>query len=398
VSLRAILVFTIVVLARAGAGSACVGDGCVQIYASDGGQLATSWDFARHVQTFEVLCAGGTCLYSSIDPGFLNGFAPTPPGLLPLAAGTKVRFETVAADSGVRFQLNGVTLGPGMSGLIGTAPDLHTHPSWQLSLPRGERGDYALSFRLTTDSVLYDDSPVYTMILTNLEPSTATPAAPTATPTPTATLAQLECRGDCDGNGVVAVNELIRGVGDALQQTHNCPAMDFDASGAVSVSELIAAVRSALAGCFSPATPTPTLPATLAAIQSEIFSPRCAIPTCHDSAAKSGNLVLEAGASYAALVGVEPDVDTARMAGLLRVDPAVPDNSFLLVKLVGPPLSQGSRMPLVGRLLSDGEVAVIRAWIAAGALPSTASRVAGGPVRWRKTPAPLVPVSVVSSD
>ena len=52
---------------------------------------------------------------------------------------------------------------------------------------------------------------------------------------------------------------------------------------------------------------------------------------------------------------------------MLRVDPGHPDNSFLLTKLTGPPLGQGSRMPLTGDLLSDAEVALIRAWILAGA-------------------------------
>jgi len=364
------IALAVVLLAGAGTSSACVGEGCVQIYASGdgGGQLVSSWDFAaRPVQTYEVLCIAGTCLFSAVDPGFRNGFAPAPSGLHPLADGTVVRLEVVAADTGVRFLLSGVALVPGASAFLGTAPDLHTHPSWQLSLPDGVRGDFSLSFRFTTGSPLYSDSPVYTMTLTNLEPPTATPAAPSATPTPSATLAVGECRGDCDGNGVVSVNELIRGVGDALEQTHSCPAMDFDASGTVSVSELIAAVRSALAGCFTAPTPTPTLLAKFAAIQSEIFSPRCAIPTCHDSTARSGDLVLAADQSYDELVGVEPDIDTARMAGLLRVDPGDPENSFLLVKLVGPPPSQGSRMPLTGALLSDGEVALIRAWIEAGA-------------------------------
>jgi len=371
-SLRAAAFLVVVALLGASRSLACVGDGCVQIYADaeGGGALITTWDFAnRKVQTFEILCAGGTCLYSAIDPGFLNGFAPFPPGLHALADGTRVRFETVAADAGVRFILNGAALAPGASGLIGTAPDLHTHPSWQLSVPEGARGDFALSFRFTTDSPLYENSPLYTMILTNVAPPTATPAPPTATPTPTATFAIGECRGDCDGNGAVSVSELIRGVGDALQATHNCPAMDFDESGTVSVGELVAAVRSALAGCTPPPTPTATLPATLQSIQTTIFSPRCAVPTCHDSSFHSGDLILQADESYAALVEVKPAIDTARMAGLLRVDPGDPENSFLLVKLQGPPPDQGSRMPLTGILLNDEEVGLIRAWIAAGALP-----------------------------
>ena len=81
----------------------------------------------------------------------------------------------------------------------------------------------------------------------------------------------------------------------------------------------------------------------------------------------AGNLVLDADHAYAQLVGVEPFIDTARAAGLLRVDPGHPENSFLLVKLEGPPPDQGSRMPLTGPLLSaTAEIRLIRDWIAQG--------------------------------
>jgi hypothetical protein len=48
----------------------------------------------------------------------------------------------------------------------------------------------------------------------------------------------------------------------------------------------------------------------------------------------------------------------------LRVDPGHPENSFLLVKLEGPPPDQGSRMPLTGAPLTDAEIQRIRDWIA----------------------------------
>jgi len=66
-------------------------------------------------------------------------------------------------------------------------------------------------------------------------------------------------------------------------------------------------------------------------------------------------------------VGVPPTVDTARAAGFLRVDPGKPENSFLIVKLDGPPPGEGSRMPLTGALLTDAEVQLISDWIAQGA-------------------------------
>lgn len=70
------------------------------------------------------------------------------------------------------------------------------------------------------------------------------------TPTPTATPAPA-CAGDCNGDGVVAVNELISGVNIALgsASVDACMACDLNGDGAVSVNELVSAVSKALNGC-----------------------------------------------------------------------------------------------------------------------------------------------------
>jgi hypothetical protein len=59
------------------------------------------------------------------------------------------------------------------------------------------------------------------------------------------------CAGDCNGDGTVAINELIRGVNITLElsPTSECTAMDLDASGSVAINELIAAVNASLGGC-----------------------------------------------------------------------------------------------------------------------------------------------------
>jgi subtilisin-like proprotein convertase family protein len=59
------------------------------------------------------------------------------------------------------------------------------------------------------------------------------------------------CVGDCDGNGNVEINELIRGVNIALgtAPVADCPAFDVDGSGTVEINELVSAVSSALNGC-----------------------------------------------------------------------------------------------------------------------------------------------------
>jgi hypothetical protein len=342
-----------------------VGDACIQIYSTEpgGGALTTSWDFAtRKIRTFEIFCNDGTCLYSVIDPGFLAGTEPAPEGYHELADDTEVSFETIVHDAGVQFRLNNDALGPGESERIGTTPGLHNHPAWQLRIPEGQEGEFRIDFRFTTDSPLYADSQTFSAIITNLPP----PATPTPTPTPT--FAIPACVGDCDADGEVTLGELVSGVGGALGRAA-CAAFDVDADAAISIVELLLAVRASMNECPPAPTPTPTLPATLAVIQASIFSPRCALPLCHDSASRAGNLVLEPASSHADLVGIEPDVDTAEEAGLLRVDAGNPDNSFLLIKIEGPPPDQGGRMPLVGRFLNADEVDVIRAWIADGARP-----------------------------
>jgi len=346
---------------------ACFGDGCINIYstAAGSGALTTTWDFAtRKMPVFEVFCADETCLFNAIDPGFIAGFPPAPEGFHPLEEGTRVSFEVIAQAAGASIRINGEAVDPGSSALIGTAPDLHNHPAWQLRLPEGDSGDYQLQFRLTTDSPTYETSQTFTALITNLPPATMTPAA-----SPTATRAPLAlCPGDCNDDGSVSIAELVRGVDGSLGG-EGCAAFDRNDDGAIAINELILAVNAALEGCSAGPTPTPTLAATLDNIQASIFSPRCATAACHDATTRSGDLSLEDGASYGELVGVEPDIEIAREAGLLRVDPGDPENSFLLIKLEGPPPSQGSRMPQIGPPLDDAEIDLIRAWIESGAAP-----------------------------
>jgi hypothetical protein len=353
---------------------ACVGSNCMLIWstAAGGGALTVEWDFANRgtLQTFKALCAGGDCLYSTIDPGFMAVDEPPPAGFFTLAPGTEVVIELADIDPAATLKVNGASLThPGDRTLLGSAGTLHAHPTWQLNLPEGVEGDFPLSFKLTTDAPAYSDSAVFSLLLSNRPPPTATPTiGRSRTPTPTATPAAPRCAGDCNGDGTVTVAEIISGVASVLDGTRPCVAIDRDGDGVAIVGEMIAAVNALLAGCPATPTPTETPVATLDVIQATIFSSRCAIPTCHDATIASGGLVLtDAATSYAALVGVDPTVDAARLAGMKRVDPGHPDNSFLLSKLAGPPPGQGSRMPLIGEPLRDAEVALIRTWIAAGA-------------------------------
>jgi hypothetical protein len=59
------------------------------------------------------------------------------------------------------------------------------------------------------------------------------------------------CIGDCNGDGPVTVDELLKGVNIGLgnQQLLTCPAFDANRDGEVTVDELVAAVHAALYGC-----------------------------------------------------------------------------------------------------------------------------------------------------
>lgn len=73
----------------------------------------------------------------------------------------------------------------------------------------------------------------------------------THTATATATSALPACRGDCNGDGEVGVNELIIAVNISLgnRDISACVNADVNGNGLVAINELIAAVNSALNGC-----------------------------------------------------------------------------------------------------------------------------------------------------
>lgn len=59
------------------------------------------------------------------------------------------------------------------------------------------------------------------------------------------------CQGDCNGDGLASIDELISAVRIALGEIplSSCPAVDVNGSLVVEVNELIGAVNSALDGC-----------------------------------------------------------------------------------------------------------------------------------------------------
>ena len=106
---------------------------------------------------------------------------------------------------------------------------------------------------------------------------------------------------------------------------------------------------------------------TLSSIQQQIFTPGCALPSCHSSAARRGGLVLEAGHAYAQLVNIPAENDSAKAARKLRVVPGHPEQSFLIDKLSSLKAGEGSLMPYTGNLLPASQIEAIRTWIQRGA-------------------------------
>ena len=66
------------------------------------------------------------------------------------------------------------------------------------------------------------------------------------------------CAGDCNGDALVSIDDLLQAVsvafGDAPR--NSCASVDADGNGAVSINELLAAVQHALDGCSPAAPPT----------------------------------------------------------------------------------------------------------------------------------------------
>ena len=107
--------------------------------------------------------------------------------------------------------------------------------------------------------------------------------------------ADAQCAGDCNGDGMVAINELIVGVNIALGSApvSQCPSFDVNADGMVAINELIAAVNNALMGCPDGPTPTQTVPMpTATATPTNGTSPT---PTATSGGGRCGNNEIEFG-------------------------------------------------------------------------------------------------------
>ncbi len=83
------------------------------------------------------------------------------------------------------------------------------------------------------------------------DPNDPVRPTPTPSPTPTPTPQPLDCVGDCNKDGRVTVDEIVRGANIILgnRSLDFCPSLDLDGDERVDVTDLIKAINAAVEGC-----------------------------------------------------------------------------------------------------------------------------------------------------
>jgi hypothetical protein len=100
-------------------------------------------------------------------------------------------------------------------------------------------------------------------------------------------------------------------------------------------------------------------------VQTQVFTPRCAISGCHVGAGAPFGMDLSAGNAAASVVGVA----SGQVPSMFRVVPGDASQSYLYWKVSGDPRILGDPMPLNGSALSAADLARIADWIDQGAQP-----------------------------
>jgi len=105
---------------------------------------------------------------------------------------------------------------------------------------------------------------------------------------------------------------------------------------------------------------------TLSGDVQPIFTSTCALSGCHAGTNPQLDMNLSEGQTFANVVNV-PAMELATMN---RVTPGQPNSSYLVHKVQGTHLDEGGsgfQMPIGGSPLTQTQIDLIRAWIAAGA-------------------------------
>jgi hypothetical protein len=198
-----------------------------------GGVLVVVREQEAPIHAERDFASDGLVLYTAADPSFetpADGGGPP----FPLADGTKVTVEVTAVGDTVAMKLRGATLADvGASVLLGTAPALHAHPEWQLTLADGATGCQSLAFRLTADGG-YAPSDEHVVQVTNDDDACGGGSTPVC--------------GDADESGAITVTDGVATLRTAAGLSGGCvaeAACDVDGSGAVSVTDGVNVLRAA---------------------------------------------------------------------------------------------------------------------------------------------------------
>ena len=93
-------------------------------------------------------------------------------------------------------------------------------------------------------------------------------------------------------------------------------------------------------------------------VQSQVFTPSCALSTCHNGTQPPN---LTAGQSFSSIVNMP-----SGQSSFDYIEPGSPAFSYLVAKIEG--TGFGSQMPLIGGPLSSSKIQLVRDWVTGGAL------------------------------
>jgi len=110
---------------------------------------------------------------------------------------------------------------------------------------------------------------------------TQTPSGPTFTPPPPG-----GCFGDCNDDGEITIDELVRAVNIALgtSTVEQCNSIDANGDGEVTIDELVKAVNAALNGCVRAPTRTHTPPPSATSSATSTATPTATAPPATSTA------------------------------------------------------------------------------------------------------------------
>lgn len=149
---------------------------------------------------------------------------------------------------------------------------------------------------------------------------------------------------------------------DVTIDPKNCGACDHACPAACHQGQCVTSCPPPTTSCSGSCVDT-SAAATLSAIQSQIFTPTCAVSSCHAPTSPEEGLDLTAGNAYANLVGAA----CKECPPKLRVAPGDVAGSYLMNKLTGVDMCSGSEMPRRDQTLPKAQIDMVRSWICSGA-------------------------------